>query len=68
MTSYESVLQVIESVPSAESADSRDVTWTTDSHVVGVARDHEGKVELFLAGAELIPASSAVSGAIEFHT
>ena len=68
MTSYESVLQVIESVPSAESADSRDVTWATDSHVVGVARDHEGKVELFLAGAELIPASSAVSGAIEFHT
>lgn len=68
MTSYESVLQAIESVLSAESADSRDVTWTTDSHVVGVARDHEGRVEVFLAGAELKPVSSAVSDAIEFHT
>ena len=68
MTSYESVLQVIESVPSAESSDSRDVTWTSDSHVVGVARDHEGRVEVFLAGAELIPVSSSVRDAIEFHT
>jgi len=68
MTSYESVLQVIESVPSTESADSRDVTWTTDSRVVGVARDYEGRVEVFLAGARLSPLSSAISDAIEFHT
>lgn len=68
MTSYESVLQVIERVPSAESADARDVTWITDSHVVGVARDHEGRVEVFLAGAEMNPVSIAVSDSIEFHT
>jgi hypothetical protein len=68
MMSYESVLQVIESVPNSEFADLRDVTWTTESHVVGVARDHEGRVEVFLAGAELHPVSSAVSDAIEFHT
>lgn len=68
MTSYESILQVIESVPSAESSDSRDVTWTTNSHVVGVARDHEGRVEVFLAGAELSPVSGVVTDSIEFHT
>ena len=48
--SYESVLQLIKSVPSSASADMRDVTWTTSAHIVGVARDHEGRVEVFLVG------------------
>lgn len=68
MTTYESVLQLIKSVPSAASADVRDVTWTTNSHVVGIARDDEGRVEVFLVGAELNPVSSAVSDAIEFRS
>lgn len=67
-TRYESILQVIESVPSADSADARDVSWITEAHVVGVARDHEGRVEVFLAGAQLDTVSGAVSDAIEFHT
>lgn len=67
-TTYESVLQLIESVPNAASADHRNVTWLTDAHVVGVARDHNGQVEMFLAGAELSPGSSAVRAAIEFRT
>lgn len=68
MTTYESVLQLIESVPSAASADHRDVLWLTDAHVVGVARDHDGQVEVFLAGAGLSPGSSAVRAAMEFRT
>ncbi|MCG2622622.1 PD-(D/E)XK motif protein [Arthrobacter sp. I2-34] len=65
---YESVLQLIESVPSAASADHRDVRWLTDAHVVGVARDHVGQIEMFLAGAGLSPSSSANRAAIEFRT
>ncbi|WP_146072423.1 PD-(D/E)XK motif protein [Arthrobacter sp. Y81] len=68
MTTYESVLQLIESVPSAASADHRDVRWLTDAHVVGVARDHDGQVEVFLAGAGLSPSSCVVRAAIEFRT
>lgn len=68
MTTYESVLQLIESTPSAASANHRDVRWLTDAHVVGVARNTDGQVEVFLAGAELSPGSNAVRAAIEFRT
>lgn len=68
IATYESVLQLIESVPSAASAHHRDVWWLTDAHVLGVARDHDGQVEVFLAGAELSPVSNAVRAAIEFRT
>lgn len=68
MATYESVLQLIESVPSAASADHRDVRWLTDAHVIGVARDSDGQVEVFLLGAELSPGSNAVRAAIEFRT
>jgi hypothetical protein len=65
---YESVLQLIESAPSADSVDHRDVRWLTDAHVVGVARNHDGQVEVFLAGARLSPGSSTVGAALEFRT
>ncbi|MFC4224244.1 PD-(D/E)XK motif protein [Lysinibacter cavernae] len=68
MASYESVLHLIESIPSAPFSDTRDVTWTTDAHVVGLARDHEGHIEVFLAGSKLTAISLIVSESIEFHT
>lgn len=68
MKSYESLLQLVASVPNAASADHRDVTWVTGAHVVGVARNHDGQIELFLAGARLSPGSATVSSAIEFRT
>jgi hypothetical protein len=68
MKTYESVLQLIESVPSAASAEHRDVRWVTDTHVLGVARDHEGQVEVFLVGPELSPVSGVVRSAMEFRT
>lgn len=68
MTSYESVLELIAEIPSASSSELRDITWVTNAHVVGVSRDHDGRVEVFLGGAELRPASKAVGDAIEFRT
>ncbi|GAB4100790.1 PD-(D/E)XK motif protein [Sinomonas halotolerans] len=67
MTTYEAVLQLIEDVPSAASAGHRDVRWLTGARVVGVARDHDGHIEVFLAGVRLSPGSSAVRDAIEFR-
>lgn len=66
MTTYESVLQSILGTSSAATGDVRDVAWITDSHVIGVARDHQGRVEVFLVGAKLNPVSSIVKEAVAF--
>lgn len=68
MTNYESVRQLVESLPPGASASSRDVKWLTGSQVIGVARDPDGQVEVFLAGPELNPISTSVADAVEFHT
>jgi len=68
VTDYESVRQLIESLHLAGSASSRDVKWLTGSQVVGVARDQDGRVEVFLAGPEVNPMSALVADVIEFHT
>jgi len=65
--SYESVRQLIESVPIATSAGVRDVRWVTDAHVVGLSRDPDGHVEVFMAGSEIVPVTAAVRDAIEFR-
>lgn len=67
-TTYESVLQLVKRVPSAASADHRDVNWLTDARVVGVARDHNGQIEVFLAGVRLSAASPTVAAALQFRT
>jgi hypothetical protein len=67
MTSYEDARALIASVPRAASRGIRDVKWMTDAHVVGVARDTEGHVEVFLRGTELSPSSANVRDAIEFR-
>ena len=65
---YEAVRQLVEEVPKAASRGVRDIVWTTDAHVVGVARNDAGQVELFLAGEELHPTSATVADALEFHS
>ncbi|MFI2752962.1 PD-(D/E)XK motif protein [Cellulomonas sp. P22] len=67
MTTYEQARQVIASVPRARDARIRDVTWMSDAQVVGVARDTDGRVEVFLKGAKLHPSSAIVRDAIEFR-
>jgi hypothetical protein len=68
MTNYESILVTISSTPSSDAATERDITWLTDHDVVGVSRDHEGRLEVFLRGPQLRPAIAIVRDAIEFHT
>ncbi|WBM80903.1 PD-(D/E)XK motif protein [Cryobacterium breve] len=68
MTSYESVPELILDVSSAVTDELRDITWVTDAQVVGVSRDHGGRVEVFLVGVELRPTSKTVGDAIEFRT
>lgn len=65
---YESVLALIDGLTAAASDGQRDVKWTTRAQVVGVARDHAGHVEVFLAGDELNATSSKVAEALDFYT
>ena len=64
---YESTLELIAGVPSAIAVDIRDIRWLTAKKVVGISRDHGGKVEVFLNGSELRPLSSVVHQAMEFR-
>ena len=67
MSSYEDTLLLIEGAPRAADTGVRDVRWVTDRNVVGVARDTEGRVEVFLRAPELHPSSSIVRDAVEFR-
>lgn len=67
MASYEDALRVVASTPRAVFSDVRDVNWLTDENVIGVARDTEGRVEMFLRGPRLQPSTSVVRDALEFR-
>jgi len=58
---------MIEVVPTATSATVRDIKWVTDAHVVGVSRDPNGHIEVFIAGSKIIPVSASVRDAMEFR-
>jgi len=68
MTSYEDVRQRIERLPVSRQVGSRTVEWMTSAAVIGVARDVDGKVEIFLRGIEVRPLSSSVKEASEYRT
>jgi len=68
MTDYESVRLLIESLPRAESSGVRDVKWVTPSKRIGVARDPEGRVEVFIVGKELTPQAKSVRDVVKFRS
>ncbi|MBI1622631.1 PD-(D/E)XK motif protein [Aquamicrobium zhengzhouense] len=68
MTSYEAVLEQITAVPAGATGNDRAIKWLTDAKVVGVARNSDGRLELFLAGGELSPRTRIVQFAMRYHT
>ncbi len=67
MPTYEHLLDRIGNLKPADQATKRDIHWVTDAHVVGVSKTYEHRVEIFLAGPELKPASRTVNEAIEYQ-
>ena len=65
MLTYEELLDKISSLPRSSSDRFRDILWITDTLSVGVAKDTEGRVELFLTSDELRPTLSLVADALE---
>lgn len=68
MTSYEAILNQINTIPTGTNGDDRTITWLTASKVVGVARNSRGHLELFLTGDELKPRSGVVKTAMHHHS
>lgn len=68
MINYENARERIELIPVSPEPDSRNVEWITAAEIIGVARDTEGKVELLLRGAELVPVSKTVRDASEHRS
>ncbi|MGE8375771.1 MAG: PD-(D/E)XK motif protein [Diaphorobacter nitroreducens] len=68
MTNYEEVLEQINAVPAGVTGNDRSITWLSDAQVVGLARNHRGHLELFLAGDQLKPRTSTVKSAIHYHS
>lgn len=68
MTNYEEVLEQINAIPAGVTGNDRSITWLTDAQVVGLARNHRGHLELFLAGDKLKPRTSTVKSAIHYHS
>ena len=67
MSSYEGILSQIAAVPKGFEGRDRMIQWLNDHAVVGVARDHYGQIELFLAGSELHPRTKTLRDAIQYH-
>lgn len=68
MTTYEEILQQITAVPVGAGGHDRTTQWLTPAQVVGVARDHLGHLEVFLAGPRLQPRTLTLRDAIQFHS
>ncbi|UTX34438.1 PD-(D/E)XK motif protein [Micrococcus luteus] len=68
MPSYEQVLATISATPTSDVGNDRDIQWLTTAEVVGVARNHLGHVELFLAGEALRPRTTTLRSAIHHHS
>lgn len=67
-SSYEQILDIVRSSTPAPSADDRDVVWCQDGGPVGIARDHDGQIEIFIAGPRLQIHSAVVERHVEHHT
>lgn len=67
MTSYEEVLDQINTTPTGITGDDRTITWLTEAQVVGIARNNRGHLELFLAGDQLKPRTGTVKSAMHHH-
>lgn len=68
MITYEEVLELVAGLPDAVDSGIRDIRWITTADVVGIARDIDSRVEVFLQGAQLRPILKTVKEAISFQT
>lgn len=62
--SFEWLRDRLEGLPPAAEAGSRDLVWVDDGHLLAVARNHRGEIEIFVVGDELVATSRPVRAAL----
>ncbi len=67
MSTYEHLLQQVQSLPRPKGPMERNVLWLSAAKVIGVSRTYEGRIEIFLAGAKLDASSRTLREAIEYQ-
>ncbi|MGK3648703.1 PD-(D/E)XK motif protein [Pseudarthrobacter enclensis] len=67
MPSYEQLLEWISELERPQTTSQRNIRWATDSHVIGISKTPQDRIELFLAGPELHATSTAIKEAIEYQ-
>lgn len=65
MPTYEELVERIGELNPPDEATKRNIHWVTDAHVVGISKTPQHRIEIFLAGPEITPASRIVKEATE---
>ncbi len=66
--SYEDILAKLLELEPAPSHLARNVEWLTSAEVVGISRTLGGRIEVFLAGDQLVPRRRVVRRAVDFQS
>lgn len=64
---YEELVDVLSAMEPAPSGSRRSVHWTGINRVVGLSRDPQGRIEIFIAGPELRCASDVLAANLAFN-
>jgi hypothetical protein len=64
---YENIRQRVAAIPNASDPSSRVVAWLSSAQVLGVARDTDGRIEIFLRGERVAPLLKVVRDAIDYR-
>src|SRR5690349_5366949 len=59
--SYEELREAVRRLPPAASEDVRDLAWADRDRLVAIARDTQGRLELFVVGGPLVPVNPLVA-------
>ena len=65
---YETLRQRVSGLPSASVPEERFVEWVDQRHILGISRDYEGCLEIFLAGPELVCEIPAVASNVAYDS
>ena len=68
MTTYEELVERISALEATNDPTQRDIHWATDHKVVGVSKTAANRIEIFLAGPRLEPASNVLRDVIDFQS
>lgn len=65
---YEALAHALSEMQPAQSGDQRHVHWAGTNEVIGLARDSQGRIEIFIVGPQLACESTVVAGNLSYES